>query len=214
MFNGTGTTVVRKRLSFPSILAISLAGVIATTIVSVSGIAVYGLRVIDKKSDSLISLVGDAARSLPEFRKALPPFLADAIDDERRPDYLKDLDVSVRLGKKDRRHGSRRAIVEVSNHGDAVVSLLSMRVVGLDEDGDPVDERNTWVATPLQIEDEWRGPLLPHETRRFPVHWRRGSDTVDVTYEITDIRIWRGGDAGTPALTSLTPVKAGPEDRE
>lgn len=190
MYDNSGTTVVRKRMSFLAALAIGLTAIVVTAIVSASGIAVYGLWVVDKKSDSLIGLVEQAVKGLPELQKALPPALADAIDDERRPGYLKDLEVSVRSASP--RTGRGRAVVTVTNHGDEVVSLLSMRIVGLDEEGDPIEERNTWAATPLQIEDEWRGPLLPHETRRFPVRWWGRGEVVELTHEITDIRVWNG----------------------
>ncbi|MBN2563744.1 MAG: hypothetical protein JXQ75_22735 [Phycisphaerae bacterium] len=205
MFHDPGTTVVRKRLSFPSVLVISLAGIVMTTILSASAIAVYGIRLVDKKSDSVIGLVEQAARRLPELQKALPPALADALNDERRPDYIENLDVSVHFGAADPRCGYPRAVVEVENSGDEVVSLLSLRIVGLDENGDPVFERNTWAATPLQIEDEWRGPLLPHETRRFPVHWWRGGKAADLSYEITDIRVWQSHEAepSTDASTAI-----------
>jgi hypothetical protein len=155
------------------------------------------LRLVDKKADGLIGLVAETAKVLPEVREALPPALTDAIDDERRVEYRRNLDVAVRLVDREERHGrsTGRAMVEVTNTGDEVVSLLSMRLVGLDDDGNAVMERQTWAATPLQIEDEWRGPLLPHETRRFSVWCYRVGDTAEVTHEITDLRVWRGSQA-------------------
>lgn len=192
MFQENGPTIVRKRLSFFSIVAISLAAVLMTTIVSASGIVLYSLRVIDKKSDGLISLVGNIAEDLPEFRKVLPPALADAIDDQRMPGYLEHLRVSVRMAKDAGRRSRSYAVVEVENLGDRIVSLLSMRIVGLDKDGDPVAERSTFVATPLQIEGEWRGPLMPHSTRRFPIRCWNGQAATELTHEITDVRIWSG----------------------
>lgn len=203
MFSEPGTTVVRKRLSFFSVLAISLAAIIVTTIVSASGIAVYGLRLVDKKTDGLIGLVGAAATSLPELREALPPVLADAINDVRRADYLDDLKVSVHLGSEESGQRYRRAVVEVENQGEEIVSLLSMRIVGLDEDGDPVDERLTWAATPIQLGDEWRGPLFPHKTRRFPVRCSFDRRTVKLTHDITDVRVWRGNQIEQANQTAL-----------
>lgn len=192
MYNDGGTMVVRKRLSFLSVLALSSAAVITTAIVSASGIAIYGLSVIDDKSEDVVAFLGDAVRGLPELRKSLPPALADAWNDERQPDYLEMLTISVRATGEDHR-GRSRAVVEVANNGREVVSLLSMRIVGLDEDQDAIFERNTWVATPLQIEDEWRGPLLPGETRRIPIRLWRGSDSLaSFSHEVTDIRIWLG----------------------
>jgi hypothetical protein len=203
MYKEDGTTVVRKRLSCFSVLILSLTAIIITVVVTASGIAVYALSVVDEKTDSLVGLVGEAARALPELREALPPALADALDDERSPEYVDQLEVAVRAGGEDR-WGRQRCLIEVENTGDKVVSLLSMRVVGLDDDGDMVYERNTWAATPIQIEDEWRGPLLPHETRRFSVWSCREGVASKITHEITDVRIW----SGRPALQADEPIEA------
>ena len=191
MFQDVGTTVVRKRLSFLSVTVISLAAIIVTTVVSASGIAIYALKIADGKTDSLVGLVGEAVQSLPEFCKGLPPALADAINDERQPGYRDQLDVSVRLGDREGSRRGRVIIVEVVNRGEETVSLLSMRLVGLDGDGDPVFEQNAWVATPLQIDDDWRGPLLPHETRRIPLFSYGTGGSEEVVAEITDIRVWQ-----------------------
>lgn len=190
MYRDSGTTVVRKRLSCISVLILSLTAIIVTVVVSAAGIAVYGLNVLDQKTDTLVGLVGEVAMALPELREALPPALADAMDDVRSPEYVDQLDVDVRVTGEDR-WGRRRCVVQVMNTGDKVVSMLSMRVVGLDADGGLVFERNTWAATPIQVEDEWRGPLLPNETRRFSL-WNGPEDNAsEVTHEITDIRTWK-----------------------
>ncbi|MBK8267866.1 MAG: hypothetical protein IPK83_06000 [Planctomycetes bacterium] len=205
MYHDSGTTVVNKRMSFLSVTVLSLSAVLIATIVSASGIAIYGMRVIDRKCDSLTMLVGDTVRQLPEFRKSLPPALADAIDDVRRPDYLDNLEVTTSLGHvtESRRGRIIHATVEVTNNGDEVVSLLSMRLVGVDEDGAPIMEHNTWAATPIQVEDEWRGPLLPHETRRIPVRFFANDDIKTISHEITDIRVWKGA-AQTEQVASRT----------
>lgn len=203
MYKGDGTTVVRKRLSCVSVLILSLTAIIITVVVSASGMAIYGLTVLDQKTDSLVGLVGEAARALPDLREALPPALADAIDDKRSPEYVDQLDVAVRAGGVDG-WGRQHCLVEVKNTGDQVVSLLSMRVVGLDIDGDLVFERNAWAATPIQLEDDWRGPLLPHETRRFSV-WHCGPGAASkIAHEITDIRLW----SGRPALQTEASLEA------
>lgn len=194
MYHEPGTTIVQKRMSFFSVIALCISLVLITVIVSASGLAIYGLRIVDRKADSLAMLVGDTVKSLPEFQKALPPALADAIDDVRRPDYLSQLDVKSRLIKSEKaRYGHyQRAVVEVTNQGDDVVSLLSLRIVGADADGETVMERCTWAATPIQVEDEWRGPLLPHETRKIPVRFYSSESIDTVSHEVTDIRTWKG----------------------
>lgn len=196
MFSDTPPTIIHKRMSFFSVLAISFTAVLITVILSVAGIGVYGLRIVDRRADGLVGLIGQMADKLPEIRDALPPAIVDAIDDERRPDYLSNLRVSVKLvNDEDRRHRSRAA-VEVENKGDETVSLLTMRVVSLDKNGDPLNERQTWVASPIQMEGDWRGPLLPHETRRFSVRYFDADNVSCLTHEMTEIRVWRGYDPG------------------
>ncbi len=192
MFNDSGATVVRKPYSFLAVAAFGLSGVLITAIVCASAIGLYGLRVVDRKADGLIGLVGDAAGKLPELRAALPPALFDAIDDVRSPEYVQSLKVTSSLAPTQDRWGRRRVAIEVENHGEQVVSLLSMRVLGLDEDGDAVDERNVWAATPIQLEDDWRGPILPGETRRLLAWCDDHSKIAGVAHEITEVRVWDG----------------------
>ncbi len=186
-----GTTVVNKRMSFLSVTAASLALVLVTAIICGTGLVVYAVRVIDRKTDNLAGLVSETVHALPEIRAALPPALADALDDVRRPDYLSNLTVKTHL----HRNGTGRhhnAVIEIVNNGDETVSLLSLRVIGLDKDRVPTMERCTWAATPLQIEDDWRGPLLPRETRKMVVRLWDADSVATIDVEITDIRLWRG----------------------
>ena len=193
MFNhDPGTTVVHKRMSFFSVLAVGVTTVVVTVIACASGLAVFGLRLADRKSDSVIGLVQQVTGNLPELQHTLPPALADALNDERRPVYADELKVAVRLSKRESRGRLSPAIVEVENKGDQIVSLLSMRVVSVDEGGDATQERSVWVSTPLQVGNHWRGPLLPHETRRLLVWGFDRSQIAQLTHEITDLRIWRG----------------------
>lgn len=186
-----GTTVVNKRMSFLSVTAAGVTFILVTAIICGTGLVVYAVRVIDRKTDNIAGLVKETVHALPEIRAALPPALADAIDDVRRPDYLPNLTIKTQL----RRNSTGRhhnAVIEIVNNGDEMVSLLSMRVIGLDKDGIPTVERCTWAATPLQIEDDWRGPLLPHETRKMVVRLWEPDSVASIEVEITDIRLWRG----------------------
>lgn len=199
---GSGTTIVRKRLSFFSIAVISIAGVVMTVIVCASALAFRGLAIVDAKADTLTGLATDLVKALPEYREALPPALADAIDDERRPDYLKELSIETHLVDSDS-HGRSRGIVEVTNKGDEIVSMLSIRIVGLDRADEPVWEHSTWAATPIQIDEDWRGPLMPGVTRRIPVRMWRQDRAASLSCEVTDVRVWKGPAETTPeALTS------------
>jgi hypothetical protein len=201
MFNETPPpTVIHKRMSFLSILILCVTATLITCILSASGIAVYGLRVVDRKSDTLLETLTGLAGRLPEFRAALPPALADALDDVREPEYLQNLAVTVSLSKGEGQWDRGRAVVEVQNKSDAMISLLSMRILGLDAEGNPTVERRAWAATPLQIDGDWRGPILPNATRKFVIRGFDPEETASVSYEITDIRVWRGYDeSGTEA---------------
>ncbi len=203
--NTSGTTIVRKRISFLAALVLSLAAIIVTTVLSASGIAVYALSVVDQKTDGVVGLVETVIHGLPDLTEALPPALADALNDERNLAYAANLDVSVRLVDSEK-YGrrARRAIVEVENLGDRAVTLMSMQLVGLDKDDDPVMEQPTWAATPIQVDEgDWRGPLLPHSTRRFAVWCYGAEEAVEMTHEITEIRVWN--EKSSPELPQLAP---------
>lgn len=190
MYHDSGTHIVRKPMGFFAVAAMGISAVLVTAILSATGVAMYGLRVVDKKSGNLLELVQEAAKSFPEIRAALPPALADALDDARAPEYRDSLRISAKLSDETDRWGYHRASVEVENTGDQTVSLLSMRLIGLDGDGDPAQERSVYAATPLQIENDWRGPLLPRETRRLVVRGFFAEGVASVVPEITDVRVW------------------------
>ncbi len=189
------TTVVNRRMGLGASLVWGLTGIIVTAIVAGSGLAVYALRVVDRRADGAVDLVSQVLGELPEYRAALPPALADAIDDVRRPDYRNQLAVTTKLLPREGRD-LQSASVEVRNSGEELVSLLSMRIVGMDSDGQAIEERTTYAATPIQIDNDWRGPLLPGETRRFVVRWWAHGKVSDVTHEITDLRVWKGPHEG------------------
>jgi hypothetical protein len=45
------------------------------------------------------------------------------------------------------------------------------------------------VATPFAAHGEWRGPLLPGETRRIPQRVQHVVGEPTLTYEVTDLRV-------------------------
>jgi len=192
MFSENQPTIVNKRMSFLSVCVLCLTSVVITLVVSAAGLGVYGLRIVDRKSDNLAGLVGQISEKLPELRDSLPPALLDAMDDERRPDYLSSLKVSVKLvGDEDHRRRTR-AVVEIENKGDETISLMTMRIVAMDKNGEPISERRTWAASPLQLDGDWRGPLMPHETRRFTLRHFDADEAASVTSEVTELRVWCG----------------------
>ncbi|HKQ46872.1 MAG TPA: hypothetical protein VJZ71_02245 [Phycisphaerae bacterium] len=191
MFKDTGTTVVRKPVSFLSIAALGISSVLITAIVSVVGLAAYSVHVFDKKTSDLPTLIQETVEILPELRASLPPALADTLDDVRRPEYRDSLKITVKQTAKADRWGGRKVGVVVENQGDEMISLLSMRVVGTDEEGTPVTEKNICAATPLQIDNDWRGPLMPRETRRLVVYCHDAEEAAEFTSEITEVRVWQ-----------------------
>ncbi len=191
MYPEQGLTVVRKRLSFLSVLTLCVTSVIVTVIVSAVGLGLYGICIVDSRADGLVDLVQGVVQSFPEIRENLPPLLSDAIHDQRDPDYLTDLDITVSRGHEDK-WGRGSATVVVSNRGTEIVSFLTMRIVGFDGDSNLVFEQNAWAASPIQVDDDWRGPLLPGATRRFKVHHHSRHKIARLDHEITDVRTWTG----------------------
>ncbi len=199
--------VVQRRRSFLSTVALGLSGVIVTTLLCVTTIVLYGASIIDAKTGNIFEFAEAVVQGLPELAESLPPAIADVLNDRRQPDYADQLDVSVSLADDTHRRGIRPVVV-VRNKGDEVVSLLSMRIVVMNEDGEPLSELNEWAATPFAADHDWRGPLLPGAQRRFATNHRfvgksLSADHLEVDYEITDIRVWEGNETRPTTLTSV-----------
>jgi len=200
--NQNQPTAIQKRRSFLSTVALGISGVTVTLLLCVTTIIIYGASVIDRKTGDVFEFAEVAVQGLPQLAESLPPVLADVLNDRRNPGYVDQIDVSVKLADSSGRRGVR-PIITVRNQGAKVVSLLSMRVVIVDRAGEPLSEMNTWAATPIAADDEWRGPLLPGAERRFSTDfWFVGQNDIEVEYEITDIRVWNG-EAAETTLTSV-----------
>jgi len=83
-----------------------------------------------------------------------------------------------------------------------------VRVAALDVDGVARREWTEVVATPLAIDDDWRGPLLPGSKRHVVLSSWRGVSAASATairgdVEISDVRVWRGSD-GKLSVASAT----------
>jgi hypothetical protein len=90
-----------------------------------------------------------------------------------------------------------RTEVRVTNKGQEVVSLLSLRIVVRDSLDQILTESNQWAATPFAADHDWRGLLMPGSSRYFAFSCGgaySGSSADDLTteVEITDIRTWNG----------------------
>ena len=184
-----------KKHTFLSALAMGISAFAITVVISCVVVIVYSLHFAGNQSEKLVCLVEDAVRALPELQESLPPVLADVLDDRRQPDYREELEITADATFVPDRHGRVLTAVQVANNGGEVVSLLSLRVIVLNENNEIVAESNEWAATPIAADDEWRGPLMPGSHRRFTASSYGRSSLSSVSdlrteVEVTDIRIW------------------------
>lgn len=215
---------VRKH-TFLSSAALGFSAIVITLLVACTTVVLYTVHLASDKSERVITLAQSAIRGLPEFTNSLPPALADMLDDQRRPDYCKELAITARITSQPGSHGRVRTTIEVVNNGPEVVSLLSLRVLLLDAQGQVLCESQEWAATPLAADDGWRGPIMPGSRRLFVSH-RCGysaNSTNDLTteVEITELRVWNNEKKGPPkdgqpaeqaTVSTPTPVQP-PEKR-
>ena len=199
--NSPSHIMVRKH-SFLSSAAAGLSAIVIAVIVSATVILLYTVHLASDKSERVITLAQSAVRGLPEFQRSLPPALADMLNDRRQPDYAGQLAITAKVTARPGSHGRTRTAIEVVNNGPEVVSLLSLRVVLLDEHDELLSESQEWAATPVAIENDWRGPLMPGSKRRF-VCWRSCPrdvgplDVITPEIEITELRVWNGSERGS-----------------
>lgn len=187
-----GHTVFIRRHGFLSSLVLGVCGVICITVICATAVGLYGLYIVDDKLEDLVGVSPDMIEALTDWQQALPPALADALNDHRDLGYRQHVDASVELvnGRSSR---TTTPVIEVTNRGDKVITLLSLRVVVEDDDGIPIKETAIYAATPIAIDSDWRGPLLPGSKRRFAVRSSRHGDDADMaSLEITELRVWNG----------------------
>ncbi|MFQ5413286.1 MAG: hypothetical protein ACE5E6_02390 [Phycisphaerae bacterium] len=202
--SGSIDMMMQRRMSPWTALMLGLSAVGVIGIVCTAGVLLYVMRVADRQASSVLGVVGHAVDGLPELIGSLPPAVADALRDRRAPAYARSLSVVTDYVLA----GERRGVIPVAtieNKGDELVTMLGLRVVALDARGRPIREWTQVVATPVTIDDDWRGPLAPGATRRVLLsrygRWALDRDAIASTeYEITDVRVWDpdavvGGDA-------------------
>lgn len=191
---------------FFSTVAWGISMTAITGIICATGVGMYGLRIVDNKSDSVLECVQNVVSNLPEIQKNLPPVLADALNDERRPDYMGKIKVTASVVSGPNKRGDLNPTIEITNTGDEVVSMLPLRITLNDAKGSGLSQRTRMGATPLGVADEdWPGPLMPGATRKIVQRFNldRGSNLGEasdyqVECEVTDVRIWK---PAAPAVT-------------
>jgi hypothetical protein len=145
---------------------------------------------------------------LPELIEALPPAVGDLLNDRRAPEYTANLKVDVKLATDER--DRLRPVMTIRNDGDEVVSMLAVRVAALRGDAVPIREWTEVAATPIAIDHDWRGPLMPHTTRHVVLSGYcslpgDAADYLTPAYEISEIRVWEGQDHDTGMTALLRP---------
>ncbi len=209
---------VSQRMSPLTAFFLGLFG-LGSVLVAVAGaIVLYGIRIVDTRSEGIQDLaktvmadmpevVNGVLVGLPEFVSELPPAAADIFSHERVPSYVKNLDVSVQFVPHSR-HEGLRPVVRVVNNGQEVVAWLSVNVVAVDKNGLPIRGWSDVVATSFTLPDcnELRGPLFPGQQRYAFLKGVVNDKPLDVDgltakIEITDVRLWQQ-EKSTTTLTA------------
>lgn len=189
--------VEKRRMSPLTALFIGFFGVAGVGAMSLTTVALYGMSVIEGRIDRVLGVAEGAITNLPEIVESLPPAVGELLNDRRAPSYAKAIDVDVNF-VVDEHRGRLRPTVAITNNGDEVVTMLALRVAALNEASAPIGEWTEVVATPIAIDDEWRGPLYPGNTRHVVIDSSyRGvsgeqAKTMRAAVEIADVRVWRG----------------------
>ena len=182
------------RMSPLTALFLGIFGVGAVGIAAGATVILYSLHILDSKASALVGFAGHSVEALPALINALPPAIGDVLNDRRAPDYAANLEVSVRFVANEQNEGIR-PVVSVTNKGKEVVSMLAVRVAALDARKVPIREWTEVVATPLAIDHDWRGPLMPGATRHVVLSsWRSfpvdKADALLAAPEISELRVW------------------------
>ncbi|MFQ5462644.1 MAG: hypothetical protein ACE5E5_08465 [Phycisphaerae bacterium] len=187
-------------------LFLGMFGFGSVVLVAGTTVVLYGMRIAEKNITDVFGLTEQTIANLPEIIESLPPSVQDLLNDRRAPEYRDKIDVQVRLVTGS---GGQRLFpaLTITNNGDEVVSLLTVRVAALDAVGTAVQEWTELVATPIGIEDELRGPLMPHATRHVRLGRCRPPTNLSIEKltgvgEISDVRIWLGAEATATQVRS------------
>lgn len=193
--------MAQNRMSPLTALFLGIFGVGAVAIGSSATVVLYALRIVDTKADAILAFTGQTVEGIPEFAQRLPelieslPQLADTLVGSRTPGYVPNIEVVVKF-VQDKRSGGFRPVLTITNHGEEMVSMLTVRIAALTADGAPVREWTEVVATPIALDRDMRGPLFAGETRYVVVSTRRtvlAEDRPGITgdVEISELRLWQ-----------------------
>jgi hypothetical protein len=189
-----GPAVIVNKGGFLASIAKGLFGTIMVVVICGTALGLYGMHVCNSDIHLVTGQVGSIIErvltQLPDLQKALPPMLADACNDRRAMDYKSSVHIAARLERPQKDGGDGTVVLEVKNDGKEAISLLTVRVVVQDESDSAFCELPLTVATPLQFERDWRGPIQPGETRIVPRHLSDIVGETKITTELTDLRVF------------------------
>lgn len=223
-----GAVVVRRDGFFTAIVK-GVFGVVVVLIVCGTALGVFGIAKLDQ---NFRAAAAGLLATLPEWQKSLPPAIADALSDKRVPEYRKSLQIEAKIvaadkdaddedeGTSDRpSHRHRRGIeapatmvMTVTNNGEETISMLALRVLAVDGRDVPRWNESVYAATPVALDRDWTGPLLPGATRTLSFCvWGEGAADWKPAVEISDIRISvprepSGPPEAKPALAADAPA--------
>lgn len=184
----------QKRMSPITALVLGGCAMGITGIVAGASVLLYTLSIANNKATDVIGLVEHTFDGLPELLDSMPPIVSDALSDRRAPEYTSSVGVDVSF-VPDSRGDYLRPSLTVKNNGEETLTFLAVRVAAIDDRGRAVEDWTEVVATPVAIDDDWRGPLMPGNTRYITLHGSRrlGLDRAQDlrgVVEITDVRVW------------------------
>lgn len=180
----------RRRMSPWTALFLGGSGVVGLIIVSAASIVLYGMSIADRNVSSIVQVATNSVDDLPGWLVELPELFEKVFNDRRALEYADSLDFDVTFVTDAR--GVVTPALTIRNTGRETVSYLSVRVAALNEDDIPVGEWTELVATPVGIEEELRGLLLPGATRHVMLdgRWKgKGDFTLKGVTEVSDIRV-------------------------
>jgi hypothetical protein len=208
--------VVVKKRTFLSSVALGLSSLAITFVICCTVLIMYGMHFAGERTDRVISVAQSAVQGLPALLESLPPAVADMLNDRRQPDYSQHLAIKAQLIARPGSNGPTRTGIEVVNNGNEVVSLLALRIIVVDENGQLLSETQEWAATPFAAENAWRGPIMPGSRRYFEcrhssLHDISPIDNLKAEVEINELRIWNGPGQESTASTESSPEIAPPD---
>jgi hypothetical protein len=208
----TMPAVIVKKGGFLSSFFSGLFGFLIAVVVCASGLGFYALHVVDSKVDGVLGLTTDVISGLPEWQRNLPSLVSETLDDRRAPEYRDQVLITVRNVPSPERGSREVTVVNVANNGEETITVLALAVTLEDANGVPITEDRVYAATPIMVdEDEWRGPLLPGDSRRFvvPQHgcWRSDYPAgLQPTINVAELRLWNGPRTDAPETTAVQQV--------